>query len=259
MTIKLAFSRPTSTVEEQKLLFEQYGTAGYDGLQLKAAQYASFLEQPERFKEVWGGLPGVGSALITGGRLDEPSIEQLRKVFGFASAIGTDLIVYCHGIPRAEVTAVDICRYADILSGLGLEAQQQYGVKLSLHHHHNNPVMYRGDFDVFFDRIQSGSVGLTVDTAHLVKSGIEDVAEVIRSFGHVIDNFHLKDFERGEWRVLGQGAIDFGPVFEAIKGIGYAGWISADEESGGEVLEGMKACYAFIRNGLKDNKPTITT
>lgn len=95
-----------------------------------------------------------------------------------------------HGIPRAEVGQDDIRRYADVLSDLGLEAQQQ-GIKLSLHHHYDQPVMYRDDFDIFFDQVKDKSVGLTVDTAHLVKSGIEDVAEVIRSFGHVIDNFHL--------------------------------------------------------------------
>ena len=251
MSIKLAFSRPTSNMEEQSLLFQQYKAVGYDGLQLKGPQYAPFLNEPERFKEAWGHLPGVGSALITGGRLDESGMEQLRNVFRFASGIGTDLVVYCHGVLRAEVTSEDIRGYGDVFSELGLEAQQQYGVKLSLHHHHNNPVMYREDFDIFFDRIKDQSIGLTVDTAHLVKSGVEDVAELIRSFGHVIDNFHLKDFEQGDWRVLGEGAIDFKPIFGAIKAINYKGWMSADEESGGEVLEGMRACYAYMRNGLK--------
>ncbi|BFT74389.1 sugar phosphate isomerase/epimerase family protein [Paenibacillus sp. P36] len=249
MTIKLAFSRPTSTMEEQTLLFEQYRAVGYDGLQLKEAQYAPFLLKPESFIEAWGGLSGSSSALITGGNLDGASVEKLRNVFRFASAVGTELIVYCHGIPRANVTPADIRRYADVLSDLGLEAQQR-GLKLSLHHHFNNPVMHRDDFDIFFNQIKEHSIGLTVDTAHLVKSGIEDAAEIIRSFGHVIDNFHLKDFDQGEWRVLGQGSIDFGPIFQAIHEIGYQGWISADEESGGSVIEGMKDCYAFMRSRL---------
>jgi inosose dehydratase len=249
MTIKLAFSRPTSTTEEQTLLFEQYRAVGYDGLQLKESQYAPFLTNPEKFIEAWGDFPGIGSALITGGNLNDASTEKLRHVFRFASAIGTERIVYCHGIPRESVTPADIRRYADVLSDLGLEAQQE-GLKLSLHHHFNNPVMHRDDFDIFFNQIKENSIGLTVDTAHLVKSGIIDAAEIIRSFGHVIDNFHLKDFDQGEWRVLGQGSIDFGDIFEAIREIGYTGWISADEESGGSVIEGMKDCYAFMKNGL---------
>jgi sugar phosphate isomerase/epimerase len=140
-----------------------------------------------------------------------------------------------------------------MLSELGLEAQQQYGVKLSLHHHHNNPVMYRQDLDIFFDHIKDGAVGLTVDTAHLVKSGVDNVAEVIRSFRHVIDNFHLKDYHEGEWKVLGQGSIDFGLIFQAIQDIGYDGWLSADEESGGDVLKGMRDCYTYINGGLMLN------
>ncbi|QYR22508.1 sugar phosphate isomerase/epimerase [Paenibacillus sp. sptzw28] len=250
MSIKLAFSRPTSISEEQTLLFEQYRTTGYDGLQLKWGQYSPYLNEPERFKEQWGHLSGVGSALIAGGSLDETNVELLRSIYRFAAGIGTEMIVFCHGIARADVTADDIRRYADVLSELGLEAQQ-HGIKLSLHHHHNNPVMYREDFDIFYDRAKQGAVGLTVDTAHLVKSGVEDVAEIIRSFRPVIDNFHLKDFEQGEWKVLGHGAIPFDPIFQAIRDIGYSGWVSADEESGSGVLEGMQDCYAYMRNGLK--------
>lgn len=95
MSIKLAFSRPTSTEEDQTLIFQQYREIGYDGLQLKAKQYLPFLAEPAKFKETWGHLPGVGSALITGGKLDEANIKELKRVFRFASGIGTDLVVYC--------------------------------------------------------------------------------------------------------------------------------------------------------------------
>lgn len=251
MGIQLAFSRPTASKEEQQQLFERFRSFGYNGLQLKWGQYAPYLEEPERFAAAWERTPGIASALIAGGRLDADNVELLRSICRFASKVGTERIVFCHGIARDEVTAEDILAYADVLSELGQEAQEQYGVKLSLHHHHNNPVMYRSDFDVFFDRARPGTVGLTVDTAHLVKSGIDDVAEVIRSFGSVIDNFHLKDFAQGDWRVLGQGVIDFAPIFAAIGSIGYDGWISADEESGGGVLEGMEACLSFMRTGLR--------
>jgi sugar phosphate isomerase/epimerase len=133
---------------------------------------------------------------------------------------------------------------------LGLEARQ-YGVHLSLHHHYNQPVMHRTDFDIFFERVRPESLGLTVDTAHLVKSGIHDVAEIIRTFGRLINNFHMKDFSEGNWKVLGQGSIDFDPIFRAIKGIDYQGWISADEESGGTIRESMQACLQFMKKGLE--------
>ncbi|MCM3626532.1 sugar phosphate isomerase/epimerase [Paenibacillus glycanilyticus] len=253
MRIKYAFSRPTSSEEERDQLFREYGMAGYDGLQLKAGQYAPYLHQPERFMEEWGHREGIGAALIAGGNVDEHGSKQLRELFRFGQRIGSERIVFCHGVSRSKVTREDIRRFAEQLSELGIEAQQ-YGLKLSLHHHYDQPVMHREDFDIFFDGVQPGSVGLTVDTAHLVKSGIHDIAELIRAYASVIDNFHMKDFAAGEWQILGRGEIDFGPIFQAILDTGYRGWISADEESGGEIAEGLTECMSFLKQGLQSMK-----
>lgn len=246
---KLFFSKPTRTTEQQKELFDNYHDYGYAGLQLKHNQYMPHLDEPGRFIEQWGHLSGVASALIASGTLDEANQAVLRRLFAFARSVNTKTIVYCHLIERSIVTREDIARFAGILSDLGKEAQEQ-GLQLSLHHHYNNPVMHREDFDVFFGNVAERTVGLTVDTAHLVKSGITDIAELVRSFGHVIDNFHLKDYANGDWMVLGEGDISFAPVFQAIRDIGFSGSISADEESGGGIIEGMRDCYAFIKNGL---------
>ena len=65
-----------------------------------------------------------------------------------------------------------------------------------------------------------------------------------------IDNFHLKDFADGEFRVLGTASIDFDPIFAAIRDIDYDGWISTDEESGADLLEAMEHCLHFMKDGL---------
>lgn len=247
--MKYAFSRPTRSPEEQRQLIEGYRGVGYQGLQLKAGQYMPYIEDPARFLEEWGQHPGVASGMIAGGKLDDGG-AALRKLFAFAGATGCERIVFCHGIPRNEVTHDDIRRFAKQLSELGKEAQQQ-GVALSLHHHYNQPVMYRDDIAVFFEAAEAGAVGLTIDTAHLVKSGIDDVAGVIREAKEHIDNFHLKDFADGEWRVLGHGAINFDLVFAAIRDTGYDGWLCADEESGGDLIGGMKECFDFMQ------RPTV--
>lgn len=247
--MKVAFSRPTANREEQRQLFENYRAVGYQGLQLKAGQYMPYLENPQQFCDEWGQHDGVAAGLIIGGKLDDGGIATLRKLFTFASAVGSERIIFCHGVPRSEVTDDDIKHFARLLSDLGQEAQQQ-GVALSLHHHYNQPVMHRADIATFFNAADADAVGLTIDTAHLVKSGIEDVAGVIREFGDVIDNFHLKDFADGDWRVLGHGGLDFDPIFAAIDDIGYKSWLCADEESGGDLLGGMRECYAVIHEKL---------
>ncbi|WP_141502470.1 sugar phosphate isomerase/epimerase family protein [Paenibacillus luteus] len=251
MSFKYAFSRPTSGPEEEVELIGGYLQAGYEGLQLKWSQYTPYLQNPEQFIARWGRPEGIASALITGGTLlDDESKNQLRQLYGFAEKLGSETIVYCHAISRRDISHNQIAQYAGIFEELGKEAKQ-HGLQLSLHHHYDQPLMYREDFDIFFDQIKDPSaVGLTVDTAHLVKSGIADVAEVIRSFAPFINNFHLKDFAGGDYQILGQGKIDFQPIFEAVRQIGYDGWISADEESGGTVAQGLQECIAFMKFGL---------
>jgi inosose dehydratase len=268
---KLAFSRPTDNDVERHLLFTSFRASGYRGLQLKYGQYSEYLDHPARFIEQWGTnaiadaatmsdmggrgqgraiaptISDIASGLIMGGLLDEAGIEELRRVLRFAQVVGSERIIFCHAQPRQGLTSSDIKGFARVLSDLGKEAQQEYGVILSLHHHYNQPVMHRQDFAIFFDAVDEGTVRLTVDTAHLVKSGIDDIAGVIREYRHVLDNMHMKDFADGDFKVLGQGNIDFAPVFSVLHEIGYAGWLCADEESGGNLQAGMEMCAQFIR------------
>lgn len=247
--LKLAFSRPTANDHEQRQLFSGFREAGFDGLQLKAGQYARYLDDPERFREEWGEDAGAVSALITAGSLDDAGTSALRQVLDFAEAVGSERVVFCHAHSRDGLTRADLERFAGTLAGLGGEARDR-GVRLSLHHHYRQPVMTREDVGVFFGAAGTEAVGLTLDTAHLIWSGVHDVAGVIRDFRQVIDNVHLKDFADGRFRVLGEGAIDFGPIFAALRETGYDGWLCADEESGAEVYAGMASSYRFLRSHL---------
>ncbi|HTK11455.1 MAG TPA: TIM barrel protein [Ktedonobacteraceae bacterium] len=251
---RIAFSQPTSTIAEQELLFTHFRSSGYNGLQLKADQYKAYVDQPARFVEAWGtDASDIASGLIAGGLLDETGIASLHVLFKFAHAVGSQRIIFCHAQPRQSVSSADIKRYAQILSELGKEAQQQ-GIQLSLHHHYNQPVMYRQDFETFFESISDQSVSLTIDTAHLIKSGIDDIAGIIRDYQQVLDNIHIKDFAAGSFKLLGQGEIDFLPVFSMLHEIGYTGWVCADEESGSSCLEAMEICAHFLRTRL-DSSP----
>ncbi|GHO87090.1 sugar phosphate isomerase/epimerase family protein [Dictyobacter formicarum] len=251
--MKMAFSKPTTDATEQQLLFSHFRSAGYNGLQLKAGQYREYIAQPERFLDQWGDdASALASGLITGGLLDEAGIADLRALFTFAQSVGSERIVFCHAQPREGLSHADIQGYAHILSDLGKEAQQ-HGVVLSLHHHYNQPVMYRQDFAVFFDAVSDQSVKLTIDTAHLVKSGIDDIGGVIREYRAVLDNMHIKDIARNEFKVLGKGTIDFAPVFAALHDIGYQGWLCADEESGDDLTGAMETCARFLTKNCSES------
>jgi sugar phosphate isomerase/epimerase len=249
--MKLAFSKPTSTDAETRELIETFRDRGFDGLQLKASQYLPYLDEPTRFLDDWDRFPGAAQALIAGCALDDAGRALLKRTIAFGARVGTETVVFCHCVSRDGLTPEDLRRKARELSEIGKRVRDA-GFKLSLHHHFGQPVMLTEDAEVFFDAVPDKAVGLTVDTAHLVKSGITDVAGFIRRFAPVIDNYHIKDIRAGQFEVLGRGEIDFKPVFDAIRKTGYTGFVSADEESDSGLADAMITCREALEPLVKE-------
>lgn len=243
--MKIAFSKPTRDPAAQRLLFDRYQDFGYDGLQLKGGQYSAHLHNPHTFQQGWGTDPAHVSSLITMNPLDEEGVSRFQQLLGFAAAVGAERIVICHDVPRDGLTDTDLAAFARLFSGLGREAAAR-GVRLSLHHHTNQPVMHRHDFDVFFRAVEEDTVSLTVDTGHLMRSGVTDIAGLIRDLAPFIDNIHLKDVADTEFQLLGRGQIDFDPIFAALNAINFSDTICVDEESTAGILEGMKVSHEFL-------------
>lgn len=246
---RFAFSIPTHSPAERVQLFDGFQEAGFDGLQLKGGQYAHYLQQPRQFLlDERGPNKAISAALIYGGGLDADGVASLRRVFDFARAVDSEMVVFCHGHSRDSVTDADIRSFARQLSDLGAEALQQ-GVKLSLHNHFDNPLMHRADFDTFFGAATPGTIGLTLDTAHLQKSGVFDIAGIVSDYAAFLDNVHLKDFAQGQFKTLGRGDIEFAPIFDALHAINFTGWLCADEESETAINESLRASFDFIQRG----------
>jgi sugar phosphate isomerase/epimerase len=247
--IKFAFSKPSGNEADTETLFSQFNSLGYNGLQLKAGQYMPFLDNPQGFIDRYGQYPGAASALICWCPLDDQGRQLLKNICSFGSTVNSEMIVFCHNAPREGVTHEMLREYAKDISEIG-KISRDAGLFFSLHNHYDQPVMYRNDIEVFFDAVDDEAVGLTIDTAHLVKSGEQDIAGIIRQFSRIINNYHLKDIDDGEFKVLGTASIDFDPVFSAIKDTGYSGWVSTDEESGADMLEAMQHCISFMKKGF---------
>jgi sugar phosphate isomerase/epimerase len=247
--VNLAFSKPTFSVAEQRSLFGSYRTAGYTGLQLKSRQYEPYLSAPERFAGEWGDDPALVNSLIAMDTLDEAGIRRLRALFGFAAAVRSERIVFCLAVSRSSADDDDIRDFAKTLSQLGNEARR-LGIRLSLHHHYDQPVMYRRDFETFCTAADKDSVSLTLDTAHLAKSGIGDIASVLADYAEYVDNIHLKDLRNGEFRLLGQGDIEFGPFFDVLRRVRYDGALCIDEESGASLEDGLSVSHRYVSDRL---------
>jgi inosose dehydratase len=266
--MKLAFSSPTKTPSEEAALYARYAEFGYAGLQLKSGQYLAYLDDQDAALRAARVDGGRFSGLIFGGGLDEAGQHILRKVIDLAAGVRSDRVVFCHGLPRGEVTADDMRGFASVLSGLGSYAQA-HGTRLSLHHHYNQPVMFAEDIRLFFELVEPGRVGLTIDTAHMWMAGQDDVGATIEEFAGVLDNVHLKDCrddapgarlpsgarQATSFRPLGQGELDFDTVFRALSRSGYTGWLCVDDESGADVATSMKLSHDFVTDRLSALTP----
>ena len=252
--MRVAFSAPDRNPAEREALMSGFPAHGFDGLQLKRMQYEAFLDDPAGFRHRWGQPPGVAAGLITAGWLDDAGRDDLRAVIRFGAAVGSERVIFCHAQPHGSVGPGDLEGYARTLAAIGREAHRA-GVQLSLHHHFDQPVMHRPDIDRYFGAIDDDAVMLTVDTAHLVKSSVTDIAEVIDAFGPRIDTVHLKDIRDGRFVPLGEGTIAFGPVFAAIGRSAPGAWLCADEESGADIVGAMTATRRFLEQGTADWRP----
>jgi L-ribulose-5-phosphate 3-epimerase len=79
-------------------------------------------------------------------------------------------------------------------------------------------------FDELLTRIDAPNLRLTLDIGHLHCQGETPIANVIRRWAPRLANVHIEDMRAGrhEHLMFGEGEIDFPPVLQALREVGYA-------------------------------------
>jgi inosose dehydratase len=133
------------------------------------------------------------------------------------------------------------------LNRLGRLAAEK-GMKLTYHHHMGTGVQSAGEIDRLMENTDPEYLGLLYDTGHLVFAGEDHLAVLDKWIGR-IGHVHLKDMrppireravaeswsflravKEGVFTVPGDGAVDFAPVFKALKKARYSGWWVVEAE-----------------------------
>jgi sugar phosphate isomerase/epimerase len=242
--MRIAFSKPAAPAELDHLM-NDFREEGYDGLQLKTGQFLPYLDDPDAFIAKYS-QQGVASTLVYYDELDD---ERLDAVIEFAAAVGTEVVVFCHNRTRDSLADGERIAIAQQLATHAAKARAR-GLGFSLHHHFDQPVMLPEDVREFWGAIDPGLIGLTVDTAHLAKSGVTDIPAFLAEFAPIVDNIHLKDYADGEWRLLGQGDLDLEAILRQLAADGFDGWLCVDEESSASLDEGFRISRAWLDQHL---------
>lgn len=231
--MKIGISRPSRTLPESQEVLELAHQFGFQGVQLKPAQYEAFITEPEQFQAFYGSLAGLvrGGLIVYPHGAPETWPEQLGPKLKFAAAVGAPHICLCSGVYASGASEAEVNAVAQALLKIGASAQSR-GIVTSIHNHADSLVETEEDIARLLDKIDPHLCGLTLDTAHAARGGVASVAKLVFRFRDYLLNVHLKDMgPDGRFCALGQGTLNLTSVLAALSEIHYDEWLIVDEET----------------------------
>ena len=138
-------------------------------------------------------------------------------------------------------------RLCDGVNRLGKVAKDM-GIALTYHHHMGTVVLTAAEIDRLMENTDPELFSLLYDSGHLAYCG-EDYIGVLKKYANRVKHVHLKDIRPevidkvkrenlsflegvrlGTFTVPGDGAIDFGPIFDILADSGYEGYVLVEAE-----------------------------
>ncbi len=221
-------------------------------------------------RELLGNL-GLRSVIETGSRflLDprrkhqptlvsaspEERAERLEWLMGdciwISAELGAGAVSFWSGAPTETTSpSVLMSRLVDGCKRLADRAAEK-AVRLAFE---PEPGMFIDTMDKFaelFDRVNHPAFGLTIDVGHLHCMGEVPISDHLRRWKDILWNVHIEDMKRGvhEHLMFGEGEIDFPPVLQTLKEIGYAGGVHVElSRHSHDAVETARRALAFLRS-----------
>ncbi len=242
--MRIGISANSKGPEQAKEMIRSARNAGFQGIQFKTSQLRSWDFEPEALLAIDPAardLARAGVVYHPGSDYAEWA-EPTRRITDWIRTLGGEHVCYCFGPePPAETAAEQLMK-----TGRGFAAA---GAGFSFHNHAGTIVGTLDEIRRMRDLLDPTVCGLTFDTAHAAKCGIDDLASAARALASHITNVHLKDVDRdGAFCPLGAGELDLAPVVEALCEMDYSHWLIVDEESEGyEITQACDLSAGFLR------------
>lgn len=148
-------------------------------------------------------------------------------------------------------------------------ARDRHGVRAVIHPHAGGYIEFADELERVVRDVPANVAGLCLDTGHLDYAGMDPIA-AIRRYADRTDYIHFKDIDpvkyadvmgrrvrffeacaEGVMCPIGRGRIDYAGVRDLLTGIGYAGYITIEQErdprNAGGTLADLTASRDFLR------------
>ena len=150
-------------------------------------------------------------------------IEFLKRCIDLAVELGSNCVSLWSGRKDPRQSPQDAMgRLKDNLSVV-LSHAESVGVDIGFEPEPGMLVDTTSSFGQLLEQVSSPRLKMTMDIGHLHCLGEIPIADYIRRWSGMIVNIHLEDMVRGkhEHLMFGEGEIDFAPVIQSLREIGY--------------------------------------
>ncbi len=178
----------------------------------------------------------------------EEELARVTSAARAARALGAEHLVVGGGARRHDGTRPDdYDKLAAALDKVDAIASA-HGLKAHYHPHLSTIVENPDEVRAVFARTP---IGFCPDTAHLAAAGA-DVATMVREHADRISYIHLKGLSRDPFAFVpvGRGDLDNGAVIQALKDIGYQGWVCNELDAWPDPAAGAAESLAFVRAAM---------
>ena len=177
-------------------------------------------------------------------------IQFLKAAVDVAAEVGAESVSLWCG--EADDAPGEVEHYARLTGGLRelLAYAGEKSVRLAFE---PEPAMFidtMAKFARLHAELSHPLFGLTLDVGHIHCLGDGSTADHIRQWRDFLWNVHIEDIRRGihEHLMFGEGEMDFGPIFQALREIDYAGPVHVElPRHSHNAVEVARRSFEFLR------------
>jgi inosose dehydratase len=155
------------------------------------------------------------------------------------------------------------------ISAIGEQARDGYDVRAVIHPHAGGYIEFEDELDRVAEDVPSEIAGLCLDTGHMDYSGMDPI-ETLRRYAGRTDYIHFKDIDaakyadvmkrhlrffdacaEGVMSPIGRGRIDYLGLRDLLNEIGYAGYITIEQERDPRNADGVLGDLTASRDFLR--------
>lgn len=264
---------PDLTPEETVTVLEQ---EGYDGVEWRVAQVPS--ERKDEAPSFWGNnlctleptqtdaerardladdagleIPNLGTYIGLG------ELDKVEEVLAFANEVRAPHFRvgfggFKNGYAEHFKAAQDFLKEVINLTKGG-------SVRPLVEIHHGTLLPSASLTERLLSPFNPDEVGIIHDAGNMVFEGFEDYRLGLEVLGPYLAHVHLKNarfvrgesgVQRAEWSPLEEGVVDFPALLEALRGVGYDGWLVVEDFSAARPSrEALRHNLRFVKSLLE--------